>query len=1286
MNMHYIYPIAQRWALTAAVGISTLLLVFGARFLVPSVGAQDESRVMNSLGVYDTVRRLPVAANDVVYNAADGAVYASRPSRAGADGNSITRIDPRSGQIGQSVHVGSEPNILALSDDGHTLYTSLDGAFGVRRFDTTTGQAGLQFSIGRGQSVNAEDAPYAVADLAVVPGDPNRVAVARSLPEMSPPGAGVAIFENGIIKPQTSPSGYDAAMWVAFSPVSQTRIFGGGAYQVGLRIMDISANGVTDVSGPYIVYVRKVKADVDRVFDSLGHVIDPKSNVMLGTYPIKRDPDFADLPAFVPDVASRRVIFAARDNNNFLSVRAYDLNSFLETGSLTLPIEPGAYPKELIRYGSNGLALLMSNDQLILIQTSLIPTSDPLPAPSPTMVASPTPSPTPFATFIRSVPLANNDLIYRAVDAKLYASARSTAAGGIANRIVAIDPGQAAIEGSFAAGNEPKRMAFSGNEQTLYVGMDADRTVKRFDMGSRTSDLEFSLAGKRAYDMEVLPGGANAVAVSYGNTSYNYDGADIYDNGVKRPLHAGASGSVTIADANTMYVGEFYVTKYSIGPSGLTQVDRFSTGMCEPILIGNTLYTSGGPVIDLATKQYRGTLTGVSYWAGAVVDPANNRIFFLMHADNLSSAWVIKAFTLDTYLPVGQIALPGVSLSYAYADWPRRLIRWGVNGLAFTDYSDRIHILQSDLVSTAGTVPTALSFASANHPVKESDGSAAIVINRTGGLTGMSTVKYSTADGTAIAGTDYLAAQGTLTYGPGETSKTVTIPLVKDNTYEAAEKRTFTLTLSEATGGSIEIQGSNTATVTITDDDPLPLISVESIGVEEPGPGMTLIAEIPVRLSNPSIQTVALGYQLGDGTATSGIGFDYMITSGAVSFAPGETYKTISVTILGDSRPEPRETFWFYVTGVSNGNFRGSSQLEMFIFDHGGGVFPTPTPTATKTPTPSPTPTPFKVSITGNVSYYAGPKIIPGVQLNAEGAGSIATYANNSGSYSFNTLDVGVYTVTPSFSGGSQAISSQDAALIAQYAAGLINLSNGQLAAADTTDNGTVNSQDAARLAQFVAGLPHNSRTGQWRFAPSERTYSPLSAAMTAQNYEAFLIGDVTGNWSPSARPDLPNEDAVIKLTDLLAGESVELTILKNEAGRPDDPEIQRDPGPLSVDFAPTRDGSRLTIPLVIRDAAAQDLTSFDMDLRYDPAVMQLAGVSNVQTLASGFTVTTNDRTPGRLRISAYGTTPLQGSGTLLNLTFDLFGPLVGSAPLSFDSCVFNDDLIPGCGTKRWVR
>lgn len=101
--------------------------------------------------------------------------------------------------------------------------------------------------------------------------------------------------------------------------------------------------------------------------------------------------------------------------------------------------------------------------------------------------------------------------------------------------------------------------------------------------------------------------------------------------------------------------------------------------------------------------------------------------------------------------------------------------------------------------------------------VKESDGVATLTVKRTGGV-GSASVDYATANGGAMAPLDYTAKSGTVTFGPGETTKTITIPLVNDTVFEQPEA--FSVTLSNPKLGSLG--DTTTEYVVIVDDDTAP--------------------------------------------------------------------------------------------------------------------------------------------------------------------------------------------------------------------------------------------------------------------------------------------------------------------------------------------------------------------------------------------------------------------------------------------------------------------------------
>ena len=164
-------------------------------------------------------------------------------------------------------------------------------------------------------------------------------------------------------------------------------------------------------------------------------------------------------------------------------------------------------------------------------------------------------------------------------------------------------------------------------------------------------------------------------------------------------------------------------------------------------------------------------------------------------------------------------------------------------------------------------------------------------------------VAYATSDGSArTADGDYQARSGTLSFAAGETTKTVTVPVQGDTRDEADE--TFELGLSDPSNATVT---TNSATGTITDDDPLPALSIADASQAE-GDSGTRDLQFSVQLSAASGRDITVAYATSDGTATTADS-DYNAASGTLTFAAGETQKTIEVSIVGDTRNEADETF-----------------------------------------------------------------------------------------------------------------------------------------------------------------------------------------------------------------------------------------------------------------------------------------------------------------------------------------------------------------------------------------
>lgn len=185
------------------------------------------------------------------------------------------------------------------------------------------------------------------------------------------------------------------------------------------------------------------------------------------------------------------------------------------------------------------------------------------------------------------------------------------------------------------------------------------------------------------------------------------------------------------------------------------------------------------------------------------------------------------------------------------------------------------------------------------------------------------TVNYATADGTATAGSDYVATAGTLTIPAGQTTGTITVPVTGDRRGESGE--TFFLNLDNAVNAQIT-RGQGVGT--IVDDEPR--ASVSGIYRAEGHTGTTPF-DFTVTLSGPYDEPVVLGYATADGTATAGS--DYRPAAGTLTIPAGRTTGTITVLVNGDRIGEPAQEVFFVDLGgapnaVITGGRGGSTILD----------------------------------------------------------------------------------------------------------------------------------------------------------------------------------------------------------------------------------------------------------------------------------------------------------------------------------------------------------------------
>ncbi|MDE0519187.1 MAG: hypothetical protein OXH71_00540, partial [Candidatus Dadabacteria bacterium] len=241
--------------------------------------------------------------------------------------------------------------------------------------------------------------------------------------------------------------------------------------------------------------------------------------------------------------------------------------------------------------------------------------------------------------------------------------------------------------------------------------------------------------------------------------------------------------------------------------------------------------------------------------------------------------------------------------------------------------SDGLTVTHASITITDNdAAPTGIILTVAPSSVDEDAGETEITVTATvNGTTrylDAKTVTVSVGGGTATSGTDYTTVNNfNITIGAGAASNTGTFDLTPtdDSIHEGDE----TINVTGTTSDSITV---TPATVTIEDDEPLPVISINSPSVKESGkPDIAKQMTFTITISPQSTQSVSVSYaDTATGTATPGK--DYMSPgSGILTFPPGTTLRTVGVTVNGDSIDEYDETVILRLSNPTNATLSGNA-------------------------------------------------------------------------------------------------------------------------------------------------------------------------------------------------------------------------------------------------------------------------------------------------------------------------------------------------------------------------
>lgn len=332
--------------------------------------ASDNLRTVQVAVRIEPVKDLPQIMDlqvlDVAYNSSLSLLYLSIPQDSSFRANSITALNPDTGELGRSYFVGQihtnsirgGVGKLAIAENGSSLFFIAESGNAIQHINLVSGQVDPPVYLG----TNAQNGPFLATDLKVVPGASNRVAVARDNTIYPQPIALLEDRELLSLEELTgsvlgfSPDGsefFTASSLTRFPIVQYQTPYPNGSVMSGVPVVFFSPRaGVAMQNG--------------QIFFPSGHVVDGRANRIIGKLAME------GLPA--PDLEKGRIfVLSSTDSYSSATLHAFHFPTMIELGSFTLS-NSNAEVSAFIRFGSNGFAFTSKRGKFGILRSSLVPT------------------------------------------------------------------------------------------------------------------------------------------------------------------------------------------------------------------------------------------------------------------------------------------------------------------------------------------------------------------------------------------------------------------------------------------------------------------------------------------------------------------------------------------------------------------------------------------------------------------------------------------------------------------------------------------------------------------------------------------------------------------------------------------------------------------------------------------------------------------------------------------------------------------------------------------------
>lgn len=319
------------------------------------------------------VRKLKLPVNAISVLPGTSKLLLATPSSAGNLGNSIVTYNPETGAVERAAVIGSEPKLLATAADGSVAYTYLAGEANVARLNLNSGLRDLVFP----SNATGGATQYSASDLSVNPAGGIALSFAGPVlgdPSVALPNAAViAMFDGSVARPQLGT--VSAYSQLVFNESGSTLFAYENSYTGNLARFSVAGNGLTllsDSAGVIRGYGSRLRLAGGRLYSSSGDVLDLEQFKVVAKFEDEWLTYSGSGTVVRPDLARGRVYFATQ-----FGILVFDANTRALLARVSMSLGPTAFLRDLVTFGTNGLALLTGTQELYFIDLAALPTISP---------------------------------------------------------------------------------------------------------------------------------------------------------------------------------------------------------------------------------------------------------------------------------------------------------------------------------------------------------------------------------------------------------------------------------------------------------------------------------------------------------------------------------------------------------------------------------------------------------------------------------------------------------------------------------------------------------------------------------------------------------------------------------------------------------------------------------------------------------------------------------------------------------------------------------------------